>query len=159
MDNNNSIRIDVTVISPCTMDVQYIAPKFYQSYNLNDIGDMKMEDMMINNMHLLSFINHVHYEIDIPTPCILNHETVKKHWRTYVSECQKKNVEIDHENKMNKRIPYEKYCAEQENKGSKPCRLEYLKYYELTQYGYKEQSHVTVPDGEVVAWSVVQEFK
>ena len=54
MDNNNSIRIDVTVISLCAMNVQYIVSKFYQSYNLNDIGDMNIEDMTINNLHLLN---------------------------------------------------------------------------------------------------------
>lgn len=159
MENNRTIRVDVSVVSPCQFDVQVVVPKYYQSYNLDNIGDMKLEDFKIDNVHLINIINHTHYEIDIPVPCVLNHVTVSKYWKEYVDQCIQRNIEIDRENKMNKRIPYEKYCAEQEGKGIKPSRLQYMNSHELSKYGYKEQYHVIIPSGEVVAWSVVEEFK
>ena len=158
MNEKRYVTVDVSVSNMSNFDTQVIVPKYYQSYYGDNIGDMHLEDLRIENLHMTHIFDHSHYEIEIPKPCRIDFETVKKYWNEFVQARVQKNKEIDKENKMNMRIPYEKYCAECENKMSKPSRLEYVKSHDLSKYGYKEQFHVAVPSGDVVGWSIVQEF-
>lgn len=157
MEEKRYVTVDVSVSNMNNFNTQVIVPKYYQSYCGDSIIDMHLEDLRIENLHMTHIFDYSHYEIEIPKSCRIDFETVKKYWNEFV-QARSKNKEIDKENKMNMRISYEEYCAECENKMSKPSRLEFIKSWDLTKYGYKEQSHVAVPSGDVVGWSIVQEF-
>lgn len=159
MEEKRTIKIDVCIIDPYMQNMQIVVPRNEYSYIPDSLEPEEFRAMTIRNVPFPVGTIPTHFVIDVPVPCTLNFETVKKAFQDEIDHRRYENQRIDKENRLNKRVPYEKYCEEKERQGRQPERLEYVKSWDLSKYGYNEQSHVSVPYGEVVSWSVIQQYE
>lgn len=159
MKEKKTIRVDVCVIDPYVNNQQFVVPRSEYSYLPDSLCQEEITALTIRNFPVINTIYPTHFEIDVPVPCVLNIDTLKRAFQNEIYARVEENKRIDRENRMNMREPYEKYCEEKERSGRQPERLKYIKSWDLSKYGYSERQHVSVPYGEIVSWSVVQEYK
>lgn len=159
MEEKRTIKVDVCVVNPYIQNMQIVVPRNDYSYIPDSLQLEEVRELTIRNVPFSNGTYPSHFEIDVPVPCILNFDTIKDAFENEIQHRTYENQRIDKENRMNKRVPYEKYCEETERQGRQPMRLEYMKSWDLTKYGYKEQEHISVPYGEVVSWSVIQQYE
>ena len=84
MKKRRYVTVDVSVSNMGDFNTQVIVPKYYQSYCGDNIGDMHLEDLRIENLHMMHIFDHSHYEIEILKPCRIDFETVKKYLNEFV---------------------------------------------------------------------------